>query len=106
MTKFLMALIILLSLNSFAREAFIYDQNPFNRKTAAQLTEKSKQDYVFGLIYNASKNGECTVNIGPEYPRMGVMVINLDENGIKLLKSLGYEVTSDERRGYLITWCD
>lgn len=99
-------IVTFLSLNSFARESFFYDQKPFNRKVAARLVKDSKLDYIFESIYNAAKAGECTLSIGPEYHRSRVQVIELDENGIKLLKKLGYEVTSDEKGGYLITWCD
>ena len=98
--------ILMATTNSFARESFFYDQMPFNRKVAAKLVKDSKLDYIFESIYNAAKVGECNLNIGPEYPRRGVVIINLDKNGIELLKKLGYEVTSDEKGGYLITWCD
>jgi hypothetical protein len=91
---FLISIVTLLSLNSFARESFFYDDKPFNRKTANKLSNDSKEDAIFQKIYNAAKEGNCNVDS------------QLDNKNLMKLKLMGYEITSDEKGGYLITWCD
>jgi len=96
MSKLIILVILSLSLNSFARsEFFDYNEKPITRKQAVKLTKQSVLETNFYRIERAAKNGECNFS-----------GYKIDENVKKQLESLGYEVTSDEKGGYLITWCD
>jgi hypothetical protein len=97
MKSFLILIVTFLSLNSFAHS--YYDGTPFNRKTAWKLTNEAQLQDVFDTIYYAIKEGQCVVDYNPNH-LWNEHLIN------KKLESLGYEVISDEKGGYLITWCD
>lgn len=68
-----------------------------NAKRIKKITIQSIIDTNFARIDLAAENGDCTAE---------GYKLDYDPSIKKNLINLGYEVTSDEKGGYLITWCD
>lgn len=97
MKLWLTVLITFLSLNSFAEFNRISSGDKITRKQAIKLTNDSILETNFIRIERSARDGKCYTE--------GFEIKDKDLTFTTLIK-LGYEVTSDERGGYLITWCD
>jgi hypothetical protein len=83
-------IVTFLSLNSFA---------DLSRDKAKKLTEQSILDTNLARVELSAQNGYCNADGYELGTKEG-------QFAKKKLESLGYEVTSNENGGYLITWCD
>jgi hypothetical protein len=68
-----------------------------NANHAKKMTKESIIDTNFQKIQDAAFDGSCT---SEGYK------LDYDKSIRDNLVNLGYEVTSDEKGGWLITWCD
>lgn len=96
MNKFVILIILFSSLNSFAMNPYNYE-GQITRKKAIKLTNDSILETNFYRIERSARDGKCYTE--------GFEIKDKDLTFTTLIK-LGYEITSDEKGGYLITWCD